>query len=285
MTSDPPPPENPTHECEEVLAGLADLWDALEEGDTETALEMGYELCRDHPESGNAHLGLAAVLYEVGAVQPCLDSVERAGELGVNDPPLQRWYLAACAHYLWDFERAREILDEILRDHADFGEAWYLLAQVCEMQGDEIGARRGFETAFRCEPDRFPRPHRIDDEALDKAIHAARDALPEAYQEVLDHAALILDDLPREELAEPETEDGVPLPPDILGLFVGPNPLESSVFDPGEETPKIYLFRRNLERVCPNAEVLVEEIRTTIWHELAHALGFDEEQVADLGLE
>jgi predicted Zn-dependent protease with MMP-like domain len=285
MSADQQPPENPTQECEDVLAGLADLWDALEEGDTEAALEMGYELVREFPESGNAQLGLAAVLYEVGAVQPCMESVERAGELGVNDPPLQQWYLAACAHYLWNFPAARDILEEVLRDHPDFGEAWYLLAQVCEMQSDEIGARRGFESAFRQEPDRFPRPHRVDDEALERAVGAAREALPPAYQEVLDQAALIVEDLPRPELAEPQGENGVPLPPDILGLFIGSNPLERSVFDPGEEPPKIYLFRRNLGRVCPNKEILAEEVRTTIWHELAHALGFDEEQVADLGLE
>jgi predicted Zn-dependent protease with MMP-like domain len=285
MGPDQHPPENPTHECEEVLGGLADLWDALEDGETEEALDLGYELTRAFPESGNAQLGLAAVLYEVGAVGPCLEAVHRAGELGVNDPPLQRWYLAACAHYLWDFDRAREILEEIVAEHPDFGEAWYLLAQVCEMQGDEIGARRGFETAFQAEPDRFPRPHRIDDTTLDRAVLQAREALPEVHREVLDQAALIVDDLPSHDLAQPDSEDGIPLPPDILGLFVGPNPLEHSVFDPGQETPKIYLFRRNLERVCPDEEILIEEIRTTIWHELAHALGFDEEQVADLGLE
>ena len=53
----------------------------------------------------------------------------------------------------------------------------------------------------------------------------------------------------------------------------------------GELPPTVYLFQRNLERVCGDREQLVEEIRVTLFHELGHALGFDEEGVARMGLE
>lgn len=285
MSADHHRPDNPTQECAEVLDGLADLWDALEEGEVEEALAIGERLVDEYPESGNAHLGLAAARYEVGAVRPCMESVQRAGELGVNDPPLQQWYLAACHHYLWEFDRAREILDDILRDEPEFGEGWYLLAQVSEMQGDEIGARRGFETAVSLDPERFLRPHRIEDEEMHEAVDAATQELPPAFTKVLQEAAVIIDDLPSEELAQPQAESGDPIPPDILGLFVGSTNFDKSVFNPIDEPPRIYLFRRNLERISPNRAILVEEIRTTLWHELAHVLGFDEDQMADLGLE
>ena len=44
-------------------------------------------------------------------------------------------------------------------------------------------------------------------------------------------------------------------------------------------------FDRNLERAAKNREHLLEEIRTTLYHELGHVLGFDEEGVAQMGLE
>jgi predicted Zn-dependent protease with MMP-like domain len=46
----------------------------------------------------------------------------------------------------------------------------------------------------------------------------------------------------------------------------------------------IHLFQRNLERIARDEEELVEEIRITLFHEIGHRLGFDEEGVDALGL-
>ena len=46
----------------------------------------------------------------------------------------------------------------------------------------------------------------------------------------------------------------------------------------------IYLFQRNLERAAKDRDDLVEQIRITLWHELGHYLGFEEEDMDDLGL-
>ena len=55
----------------------------------------------------------------------------------------------------------------------------------------------------------------------------------------------------------------------------------------------IFWFRRDLrladnpalERACRSHDELVEQIRVTLFHEIGHMLGFDEEGVAELGLE
>ena len=46
-----------------------------------------------------------------------------------------------------------------------------------------------------------------------------------------------------------------------------------------ELPPTIYLFQRNLERYAADRDHLREEIRTTLFHELGHLLGLDEDEV------
>ena len=284
MSSERPPHGGPPA-ADEIHRRLEDVWSALDDDELERALHLAEGLHRDHPEVASVGLGLAAARYENGLVRGTLDAAAGAGALDDSDEDaLRRWYLAAAHHYLWQFDDARSILDALLREHGDFAEAWYLSAQVCEVEGDEVGARRGYDRAFELEPERFPRPHRFDDAAMRDAVQAARDDLPERFQDVLDELAIVIEPTPTRELAASDGGDD-PVPPDVLGLFVGVNQLEKSVFAPVEHPGIIFLFQRNLERMCGDPEMLIEEIRTTLWHELAHYLGFEEDQMADLGLE
>jgi len=90
-------------------------------------------------------------------------------------------------------------------------------------------------------------------------------------------------DLPEESLAEGSDRDEVA--PDILGLFDGvPLPETESLDLPQLRPNTIYLFQRNLERAAQDRDDLVEQIRITLWHELGHYLGFEEEDMDDLGL-
>jgi predicted Zn-dependent protease with MMP-like domain len=153
------------------------------------------------------------------------------------------------------------------------------------MQGDEVMARRGYARAHDIDPDRFAMPRRVDEELILEAVHQAADSLPDQFRELLDELAVVVRPSPDEDLARNEDPDGPPIPPDVLGLFVGSSQLEKSVFDVGSQPGLIFLFQRNLERACPDEETLVEEIHITLWHELAHYLGFEEEDMPELGLE
>ena len=74
-------------------------------------------------------------------------------------------------------------------------------------------------------------------------------------------------------------------PPDLLGLFVGASEIEESDVSPDLLPRRIFLFQRNIERGARDRDELVQEIRVTLFHEVGHMLGFDEEGVAELGLE
>ena len=70
---------------------------------------------------------------------------------------------------------------------------------------------------------------------------------------------------------------------DELGLFEGPTAMEEA--DPSE-LPGIRLFLTNLwEWVDGNEEDFRDEVGTTYLHELGHYLGWDEDEVAERGLE
>jgi predicted Zn-dependent protease with MMP-like domain len=70
---------------------------------------------------------------------------------------------------------------------------------------------------------------------------------------------------------------------DELGLFEGPCLLD----DPGSEgVPRIRLFLENLwEWVGEDEQDYRDEVGTTFLHELGHYLGWDEDDLADRGLE
>ena len=68
-----------------------------------------------------------------------------------------------------------------------------------------------------------------------------------------------------------------------LGLFEGPSAAEEA--DPAE-MPRIRLFLTNLwEWVDCDEQDFRDEVGTTFLHELGHYLGWDEDDVADRGLE
>ena len=285
MPTDLPPEVGPGEDDPAVVEQLEPMWDALDEGDFGAALDLAESCVSENPESGAAWLGLAAARYEIGDVSGTRDAADRAGRFGVNEEPMRQWYLAAAAHYEWDFVSARDQLDMLLAQEPDFAEAWYLLAQVSEMQGDDVMARRGYTRAHDLDPERFGMPRRVDDDVIQTAIEQARAELPDKFRELLDELALTVRPTPDRELARNENPDGAPIPPDVLGLFVGSSQLETSVFDVGSQPGLIFLFQKNLERVCPDEHTLAQEIHVTLWHELAHYLGFEEEDMPELGLE
>jgi predicted Zn-dependent protease with MMP-like domain len=69
-----------------------------------------------------------------------------------------------------------------------------------------------------------------------------------------------------------------------LGVFEGCSRLTGSPALP-DELPRITLFIDNLAKAANyDRKAFLREVRTTYLHELGHYLGWDERQIADIGL-
>jgi len=100
-------------------------------------------------------------------------------------------------------------------------------------------------------------------------VQAALDVLPPHIADALENVAVVV-------------EDENPEDPDLLGLYHGV-PLPERGDMAGSLPDKISIYRIPLEESFPDPEVLREEIRITVLHELAHYFGLDEDRIAELG--
>ncbi len=194
-----------------------------------------------------------------------------------------RCWLAMCLFLQWRFDEAevavqaaRELPDAIVDAHVVHG-------ALLERKGQLDEAEALFLRAAALSPEKYPRPVRMTRVEFDREVRQAARKLPRQFRQSLDRVPVVVHDLPEESLAEGVDRDEVG--PDILGLFDGvPLPETGDMEAPQVRPNTIYLFQRNLERAARDREDLVEQIRITLWHELGHYLGFEEEDMDDLGL-
>jgi predicted Zn-dependent protease with MMP-like domain len=69
----------------------------------------------------------------------------------------------------------------------------------------------------------------------------------------------------------------------LLGLYVGRPLTERSVEESGRMPDIIYVFQLPIEQISDTREQLIENIRSTVLHELGHHYGLDEDALDDLG--
>jgi predicted Zn-dependent protease with MMP-like domain len=111
----------------------------------------------------------------------------------------------------------------------------------------------------------------------DEEVKGLTRALPPEVRKAAANCPVIFEALPGSGAFDDELEG------DELGLFEGTSLLEEA--DAGDP-PRIRLFLENLwDYVEGDEQDYRDEVGTTLLHELGHYLGWDEDEVADRGLE
>jgi predicted Zn-dependent protease with MMP-like domain len=119
----------------------------------------------------------------------------------------------------------------------------------------------------------------LTDTEFDALITRAMDELPQEYIRGLNNVAIVMADGPTEEQKQKmKLRDGTIL----LGLYEG-IPLTQRGNGYSFVLPdKITLFKFSILRVVHTPEQLFEQVKRTLWHEIAHYYGLNHTQMNKL---
>ena len=123
-------------------------------------------------------------------------------------------------------------------------------------------------------------PIRLSSAEFDRVVAQAVDRIPEELRGHLVNLVISVQPRPSGELL---AEMGFAPDEELFGIFIGVPLTERSVTDPPLYPDTIQIFQEPLETYCLNLEELIEEIEITVVHEIAHFLGFDNDQLEALG--
>jgi predicted Zn-dependent protease with MMP-like domain len=118
----------------------------------------------------------------------------------------------------------------------------------------------------------------ISDEHFQELIDKAFDSLPEVHRDRVQNVAILFADVPT-----PEQRQQLQLRHDqtLLGLYEG-IPLSRRQGRDSLLPDRITLFKIPLMMHATNEHELYEEIRHTLWHEIAHYYGLDHDKIHEL---
>jgi predicted Zn-dependent protease with MMP-like domain len=114
-------------------------------------------------------------------------------------------------------------------------------------------------------------PVEMSHDRFSELVEDALDEVPEELYRLMDNVVILVED-------EPEGDD-----PGLLGLYEG-YALTDRGWDYGGVLPdRITIFRNPTLRVCETEAEVINEVATTVVHEIAHHFGIDDSRLHELG--
>jgi predicted Zn-dependent protease with MMP-like domain len=109
-------------------------------------------------------------------------------------------------------------------------------------------------------------------EDFEAAVASALDEIPAELARLMDNVVVLVED-------DPPDDD-----PDLLGLYEGtPLTERDGWWASGSLPDRITIFRRPTLAACATAAEVVEEVRVTVIHEIAHHFGIADGRLHELG--
>lgn len=253
---------------------------AMERDDLEDALHLARGAVRDFPDEPDAFLTYGEILTEAGELRGAREAHETATRLAPDDAVL--WCALAWAEFmLLDFDAARRAVTRANTLEAT-PHGWSLLGRLEERAGNLAEADRCFQRAFALDPEGFPLPLRIPEAEFRAVVAEALDRLPEEFRTALDgEVAVLVEPVPALEVLQ---SGEPPFDPEILGLYVGTALPDRDSTQIARLPDAVYLFQRNLEHASGDREELLDEITVTVYHEVGHFLGYDDDELDEMGI-
>jgi predicted Zn-dependent protease with MMP-like domain len=108
-------------------------------------------------------------------------------------------------------------------------------------------------------------------ERFEELVGEALDAVPDELLKLMDNVVVLVED-------DPDGDDR-----NLLGLYEG-YALTNRGWDYAGVLPdRITIYRNPTLQICQTDDDVVDEVATTVVHEIAHHFGIDDERLHDLG--
>ena len=114
-------------------------------------------------------------------------------------------------------------------------------------------------------------PIEMERPQFEALVDRALDGVPDELASLVHNVVVLVE-------PEPPADD-----PELLGLYDGVPLTERDSNYTFFAPDRIFVYRGPLLRMCETAEQLVEEVRITVVHEIAHHFGIDDDELHDLG--
>jgi len=113
---------------------------------------------------------------------------------------------------------------------------------------------------------------------FEKLVEEGIAAIPERFLQMLKNVRIVVEDEPsRDQLDRGKVKAGYTL----FGLYEGiPQPARNGGYNLALPD-KITIFRRPIEEAYRTNEEIREQVKITVWHEIAHHFGLDEDAVRE----
>ena len=119
-------------------------------------------------------------------------------------------------------------------------------------------------------------------ERFEELVRRGLDLIPDEIHARMSNVDIEVQDLPS---AQQLAAAGVPHGHTLLGLYVG-IPLTRRTSGYNMVMPdRIIIFQRPLERISRNEDALVDRVRDTVIHEVAHHFGISDERLDEIEAE
>jgi predicted Zn-dependent protease with MMP-like domain len=111
----------------------------------------------------------------------------------------------------------------------------------------------------------------ITSDEFDDLVSRGLDSVPSELMDMLDNVVVLVE-------AEPPADE-----PHLLGLYEGVPLTDRGANQGGMLPDRITIFRGPIVRQCVTHDEVVDEVRVTVIHELAHHFGIDDDRLDELG--